>query len=476
VTWLDSIEICQFKPTLFNIPILKPTMSNPDDFTSHVAHPAAAASKSDQEIINTLQLAYRWGYPLLAMAINNSDFYGSTLNAFYNMKSAADEKSQAGKGFNAEVLYSAGALDLSKEPVVFSMPDVGDRFVVFPVQDGWGNIDNVIGTRTVGNRGGNFLISGPNWKGEVPQGMTQYRLASNVGFLPGRSMVLSLEDGKQFAATVQDKYTLTPLSRWAKGAPNPNRDSITSPLPIDPAKNYNAQLLAMPTNVYFNRLNALLIDNPPYDYDAPIMATFAPLGIGPGLTFDIKAFSADVQSGMATFGQTDPLETAAIFAKQGQTQKSREICCRFGTNYYERYLQIFGGLGGNLMEDAMYYWLSSDTDGVALTDGNAYLVHFDAAQVPKTRAFWSLTLYDKDFYLPKGLVPNRHVLNSHSGLVFGADGTLDIFVQAKSPGAEHESNWLPTPEGEFFMILRVYWPGEEFLTGKWVQPVPKRIG
>jgi hypothetical protein len=436
----------------------------------------ANSGLNDTEILETLKLAYRWGYPLLAMAINNTDFYGPTLNAFYNMKSAADEKSQADKGFNAETLYSAGALDLREEPVVFSMPDVGDRFVVFPVQDGWGNIDNVIGTRTVGNKGGNFLISGPNWKGEVPEGMKHYRLASNVGFLPGRSMVTSPEDAKQFAATVMDKYALTPLSRWGKGAPNPNRDSISSPLPIDPAKNYNAQLLAMPTNDYFNRLNALLIDNPPYDYDAPVMAKFAPLGIGPGLTFDIKSFSSNVQEAIAKFGKTDPLETAAKFVSRGQTQESREKTCRFGTDYYERYLQLFGGLGGNLMEDAMYYWLSSDTKGAALTGKDAYVVHFDAAQVPKTKAFWSLTLYDKDFYFPKGLVLNRHVLNSNSGLVFGTDGSLEIYVQAKSPGAEHEANWLPAPEGEFFMILRVYWPGEEFLTGKWVQPVPKRIG
>ena len=435
----------------------------------------AATSKADQEIIETLQLAYRWGYPLLAMAINNSDFYGPTLNGFYHMKSAADEKSQNGKGFNAEVLYSAGALDLAKEPMVFSMPEVGDRFVVFPIQDGWGNIDNVIGTRTVGNKGGNFLISGPNWKGEVPKGMMHYRLASNVGFLPGRTMVTSPADAKQFAATVQDKYTLTPLSRWGKGAPNPNRDTNTSPLPIVPAKNYNAQLLAMSTNEFFNRLNSLLVDNPPYDYDAPVMARFKPLGIGAGLTFDIAAFSAEVQAAMAKFGKTDPLETAARLVKQGQTQRSREISSRFGTDYYERYFQMFGGLGGNLMEDGMYYWLSADTGGAVLSGGNVYVVHFDAAQVPKTKAFWSLTLYDKDFYLPQGLVPNRHVLNSNSGMVFNADGGLDIYVQAKSPGPEHEANWLPAPNTEFFMILRVYWPGENFLSGKWIQPVARKI-
>lgn len=190
-------------------------------FADRVFAADVSAGPGDAEILETLKLAYRWGYPLLAMAINNTDFYGPTLNAFYNMKSAADEKSQAGKGFNAETLYSAGALDLTQEPLVFSMPDVGDRFVVFPVQDGWGNIDNVIGTRTVGNRGGNFLISGPDWTGDVPEGMKHFKLASNVGFLPGRSMVTSPEDAKMFTSTVQDKFALTPLSRGERLLPIP---------------------------------------------------------------------------------------------------------------------------------------------------------------------------------------------------------------------------------------------------------------
>lgn len=123
----------------------------------------------------------------------------------------------------------------------------------------------------------------------------------------------------------------------------------------------------------------------------------------------------------------------------------------------------------------MYYWLSADTAGAVLSGSNSYVVHFDAAQVPKTKAFWSLTLYDKDFLLPQGLVPNRHVLNNNSGMVFAADGGLDIYVQAKSPGPEKEANWLPAPNTEFFMILRVYWPGENFLSGKWIQPVARKI-
>ncbi len=434
----------------------------------------AESVPTDEEILETLQLAFRWGYPLLAMHINNTDFYGPTLNAFYNMKSAADESSQAGRGFNAETLYSAGALDLRAEPLVFSMPDVGDRFVVFPIEDGWGNIDNVVGTRTVGNRGGHFLISGPGWDGQVPDGMPHYRVKSNVAFLPGRTMVTDAEDAVLVASTIQDNYTLTPLSRWGSGAPNPNRDSISSPLTVDPARNYNTQLMAMSPQQFFQRLNDLLVDNPPYDYDAPVMAQFAPLGIGPGMTFDIAVISPEVQAAMATFIQNDPKETGAIFASKGQTMESRAITSRFGTNYYERYLQLFGGLGGNLMEDAMYFWLSADADGVPLTGPQSYVVRFAPDQIPRTRAFWSLTLYNQDFYLPSGLAISRHVLNSNSGMVLGADGSLEIFVQPESPGPDREANWLPSPrDGGYFMILRVYWPGEEFLSGSWVQPVPQ---
>lgn len=433
-------------------------------------------SNTDQAALQTLKLAYRWGYPLLAMMINNSDFYGPTLNAFYHMKSAADEKSQNGRGFNAETLYSAGALDLRTEPVVFSMPPVGDRFVVFPVQDGWGNIDNVIGTRTVGNDGGNFLISGPGWTGQAPAGMKHFRLATNVGFLPGRNMVKSPEDARAFATTVQNQYTLTPLSRWGNGPPNPNRDSIDSPLPVNPARNYNAQLLAMSINDFFNRLNSLLIDNPPYEYDAPVLKRFAPLGIGPGHRFDIMALSPAVRETIAEFGRTDPIEMGARFAREGQTPHQRAISSRFGTDYVERYRQMFGGLGGNLMQDAMYYWLKEDNIGKVLDGTNSYLIHFDPTQIPQTKAFWSLTLYDKEFMLPRGLAFNRHVLNSSHPLLFNEDGSLDFHVQPTPPSPEREANWLPTPNSEFFIILRVYWPGELHLSDRWIQPVPQRVG
>ncbi len=430
----------------------------------------STVSKSDQEIMKTLQLAYRWGYPLMAMATNNRETYGSTINAFYNMKTAANEKSQRDRGFNAETLYSAGALDLAKEPVVFSMPKVGDRYVVFPVQDAWGNIDHVIGTRTEGNNGGDYLISGPGWKGTVPKGMKHFRVHTNVAFMPGRSMVRSPEDAKAFADTVQDQFTLTPLSRWGKGATNPNRDSIKDPLTLDPSRNYNALLPATPINDYFNQLNALLVTNPPYDYDKPALQRFAKLGIGPGQKFDINRFSPAVRSAMEEFGRTDVPATAKLNAEKGLDFRMNRLLGNYGTAYWERYYTLFGGLGSNLLEDAAYFWLSKDESGAKLDGNQKYIVRLEAAQIPKTKAFWSLTLYDKDFFLPQGLPMSRHVRNSMDDMKRAPDGSLVVYLQPDNPGADKEANWLPTPRDSYFVVMRVYGPEGDILTGKWQQP------
>jgi hypothetical protein len=201
-----------------------------------------------------------------------------------------------------------------------------------------------------------------------------------------------------------------------------------------------------------------------------VLAKFARLGIGPGLKFDINTFSPAVRSAMEEFGRSDVPATAKMYAEKGMNQRSRALQCRYGTAYFERYYQIFGGLGGNLPEDAVYFWLTLDTNGAKLSGNNTYRVHFEASQIPKSKAFWSLTLYDKDFYLAKNVPLNRHVRNSNSGMKLGPDGSLDILLQAESPGQDKEDNWLPTPRDEFFTILRVYWPGSDFLTGKWVEP------
>ena len=126
------------------------------------------------------------------------------------------------------------------------------------------------------------------------------------------------------------------------------------------------------------------------------------------------------------------------------------------------YLMLFGGLGGQLMEDGMYFWLKTDESGQKLKGDTSFVVHLDKDKIPKTKAFWSLTLYNKDFYLPKGMPLDRHVRNSNSGMKLNADGSLDIYLQPDNPGPGKVDNWLPTPRGEeYFCVMRIYWPKTE---------------
>ncbi|MFM7974078.1 MAG: DUF1214 domain-containing protein, partial [Pirellula sp.] len=113
--------------------------------------------------------------------------------------------------------------------------------------------------------------------------------------------------------------------------------------------------------------------------------------------------------------------------------------------------------------------------GAKLDGTQKYVVRFEAAQIPKTKAFWSLTLYDKDFYLPQGVPLNRHVRNSMSGMKREADGSLVVYLQPDSPGPDKEVNWLPTPRGDYFVILRVYGPEGDILAGKWQQPPVRSV-
>lgn len=173
---------------------------------------------------------------------------------------------------------------------------------------------------------------------------------------------------------------------------------------------------------------------------------------------------------MEEFSRTD-----VAAAERGMDQHLREILCRFGTDYWARYYSMFGSLGGNVIEDAVYLWLSYDTDGEKLHGDHDYVIHFEAGRLPVTKAFWSLTLYDEDFYIAKDFPLDRHVLNSFSGMALGEDGSLDIYLQADTPGADREHNWLPAPRETYFTLLRIYWPEGDILNGSWVQPDVRRV-
>jgi hypothetical protein len=146
---------------------------------------------------------------------------------------------------------------------------------------------------------------------------------------------------------------------------------------------------------------------------------------------------------------------------------------RYGTDYETRAGIAFMGLGADQQEDTVYPTAYVDGDGKPLDSANKYVMHYDKGTLQPTNASWSISQYKGNFYEVNAL--NRYVIAPWMPLKFNKDGSLDIYLQADSPGKDKESNWLPTPPGAFNITIRNYWPKEDALNGNYKNPPIKKV-
>ena len=143
--------------------------------------------------------------------------------------------------------------------------------------------------------------------------------------------------------------------------------------------------------------------------------------------------------------------------------------------YVTRAVAARAGLWGNHGYEANYQIVYVDADNQPLSSDHRYELHL--AQLPPVDAFWSLTMYDvPQFYLVANPI-NRYAIGDRTpGLKIGADGSLTIYMQKDSPGADKEANWLPTPQtGNFRPVMRMYQPQQPIFDGSYILPAIKRI-
>ena len=395
------------------------------------------------------------------------------INQFAHYREFPDASNRTVVGFNVDTLYSLSNLDLSNGPIVLSIPDMGNRYWLMQLVDAWNNVPHAPGSRTVGGKGGNFAIVGPKWSGTLPSGLTELRVPTALIMVGGRTYTAGKDDYAAVHA-LQNQYKLTPLSEWGETytppANVPLKPGVDAKTPV------TTQVLAMSPEAFFNRLNALLVDNPPDPADPQTMARLARLGVAPGATFSMAAFSPEVrkaiEEGVAQ-GQKLMHETA-----RGKNVNGWEITLdmgRYGTNYPYRASWTFFGVGGNLAEDAIYPVAKTDGGGKPLDGADKYELRFAKNEMPPAGAFWSLTAYDANSYLVPNSI-NRYALGDRSGMKFGDDGSLTIYIQAEPPAADRLTNWLPAPrQGGMLLALRLYAPRKEVADGTWAPPPVRRV-
>ena len=426
--------------------------------------------------------AYVFGFPLVYIEtqidvlthVTKPEGARSPINQFAHYREFPDAANKTVVGLNVDTLYSLAQLDLSEETLVLSVPEMGERFWIMQLVDGWNNVPHAPGSRSVGSKGGIFAIVGPGWRGELPAAVEELRMPTSIALVGGRTYTAGPDDYAAVHA-LQDQYELVPLSAWGSDYTPPDEVPLKPGVEESPV---GTQVLALSPEAFFNHLNTLLVENPPEPADPPLMKRIAALGVEPGATFSTSGFDSDVRTGVeegvAAAQQAIRDEEPKLGEHVNGWNLARDLG-RYGTKYLYRAAWTFFGVGGNLVEDAFYPLSLVDGDGEPYDSVNKYVLRFAEEELPPVDAFWSVTMYDKDSYLVANPV-NRYALGDRSNLNFADDGSLTIFIQSDSPGDETAANWLPAPtEGGFKLALRLYVPKQEVADGSWAPPPVQRV-
>jgi len=383
---------------------------------------------------------------------------------------------------NVDTNYLAGWLNLTKEPMVLSIPASNGRYYVMQLQDAWTNNLPSPGPRTTGNGSGAYAIVGPGWNGTLPANVTKIQSRTNTVLLGGRAQQNGPAD-LSAAAAFLNNVTLTPLSAWGTNYTPPATVPVTSNATADPlAPASYAQVANMTPSEFYGRMATLMVANPPYSADKPVVDQLARIGIVPGTPFDWNSLNATMQNAI-TQGYQDGIAQVNAAAAAGAWpgvvvangwNVTYDIGA-YGTNYTAR-AGFAVWMPGPSSQDALFWWGFTNATGVPYSGANNYVLHFANNSTPPVNAFWSVTMYDSQgHYVPNPI--NRYIISPHLGnLTYNPDGSLDIYIQHASPGANKESNWLPAPSGGFTLILRTYWPQESLLNGSWVPPAVQTVG
>jgi hypothetical protein len=406
---------------------------------------------------------------------SSSPNYKAGWNEIKNIPRVYTHEDRAVQTPNSDTPYSFLALDLRTEPMVLIVPPMDeDRYFSIQLIDLYTYNFEYIGSRTTGNDGGRFLITGPGWKGEVPDGITKtYECETELALAVYRTQLFSPKDLEK-VIEIQDAYKIQPLSGFL------GKPAHAAEAPINFIKPLTQEEIKKSPKV-FEQLNFVLHFCPVHPSEKELMKRFAKLNIGANKDFDWERFSPDIHEAI-NLGISDAWDDFALLMKKvangeigsGDAFGTRE---HLQNNYLYRMAAAVLGIWGNSEAEAIYPSYYVDAEGQKLDGSNNYTLRFKPGQLPPVNSFWSLTMYE----LPESLLAanplNRYLLNSTmtDDFVRDEDGGITLYLQNESPGKEKEANWLPAPEGPFSATLRLYWPKTEALDGTWKLPPLKRI-
>ncbi|MFL5190422.1 MAG: DUF1254 domain-containing protein, partial [Microvirga sp.] len=410
-----------------------------------------------------------------------SSQFKAPFNKIDNLNHVATYEDTAVVTPNSDTPYSILWLDLRAEPMVISVPAVEkERYYSVQLIDGNTYNFGYMGSRATGNDAGSYLVVGPDWKGEKPSGIKQiFSSTTPFVFANFRTQLFSPGDMPS-VERIQAGYKAQPLSAFLK-QPAP---------PAAPRIEFLPATTAGIKDNFFQYLDAALQYVPETPRDKAIRAKLAKIGIGPGKTFAFNDLSLEHKAAILVAMKQGDDKVDKWLASGNKDINGWNVGSFFGDealyngDWVMRAGAAKGGLLGNDAVEAMYPYTRTDATGEPL-DGSKhrYTITFPPGQLPPVNAFWSVTMYDgKSQFLVKNPI-DRYLINSPmmSAMTKDADGSLTLYIQKDSPGADKEANWLPAPDDTIYLVMRLYWPkpappsilpaGE----GTWRPPGVKRV-
>ncbi|WP_422003169.1 DUF1254 domain-containing protein [Reyranella sp.] len=445
------------------------------------AGPQTAKDIAEAGFIFGLPLVMNYAIMYEFAVDRNSGQFKAPFNQLKNEANVFTYKDTAVVTPNSDTPYSVAWLDLRAEPIVVSVPAVeGGRYYSVQLCDGNTYNFGYIGTRATGSAAGDYLVVGPGWTGPTPPGiMKVFRSSTQLTLALFRTQLFDAADLDRLKA-VQAGYRVRTLSAFLGRAAPPAAPAIDFP-------RIDKELVK--TN-FFEYLDFALQFAPPQPNEAPIRRQLATIGVGAGRTFRFADLPADRRAEIALGMRSGEKKIDDGVARAGTTVNGWQVsglpgdAAHYDGDWLLRAVAAKAGIYGNDPAEAMYPLTRDDETGQAL-DGSKhdYTLTFPPGELPPVNAFWSITMYDGRTQL---LIENpigRYLINAPMlpGLKRGADGSLTLYIQNRSPGADRESNWLPAPDGPIYLVMRLYWPKEQPPSilppggGTWRPPGVRRV-
>ena len=453
---------------------------------AEVPGPVPGAPLGKEYVAAVGRFAYIWGWPLANMQNRHKMFslapepglMGGLLPvAPIGQASMLSDYIKPEQRFvtspNQDVVYGAGFLSLDTQPVIVQVPDFGDRFWVYQIVDQRTDSFAWLG-KQYGSKPGLYLLVGPNWKGEAPAGIVKvFRSTTNIGAIFPRVFQDDNAEDRSAIQPLLNQVMVYPLGECTGKLKTKNWKTIPT-FPQAEKQGSGETQWVVPAK-FFDQLASVMDQVPALPGEQALYAWIRSVLDAAAKDPVLKAVLLETAAATETELIKPMFEFRNNGVEAGNGWRTQKNAACFGTDYFQRTACAKGNMFSNMPNETMYFGQDFDSDGVRLSGTKAYTVTFAKGETPPTDGFWSLTLYNEaHFFAPNVL--NRFSLGTkNKSLKTNSDGSLTIYVQASSPGADKESNWLPAPKEPFSLYIRAYWPKAEITDGKWTPPAIKMV-